>query len=269
MNWETFLENLLGWLIAFGGKLILAIIVVTLGFKLTKLFLKLLMKSKRFHKIDPGAQTFIFSFLSITLNAVIILTAVAILGVPMTNFVAVLGSAGLAIGLALQGSLANLAGGLMILMFHPFRIGNYIVADNVSGTVKEITILYTILDTPDNVRIVVPNGQLSNAVVQNYSVNETRRCEITLGVSYKSDMRNVLSVLKNMCNECEMVLRDPEPFVRISSYDESQITVKVRVWVKATDYWTVYFDLTEKAKEVFDANNIEIPFPQLDVHLDK
>lgn len=269
MDMQAFLDSLLRWLIEFGGKLLTAILVLWIGFKLIKLFMKLLKKSKKFHKIDTGAQTFILSFLSISLKSVIILTAVAILGVPMTNFVAVIGSAGLAIGLALQGSLANLAGGLMILMFHPFRVGNYIVADDVSGTVKEITILYTILDTPDNVRIVVPNGQLSNAVVQNYSVNETRRCEIVLGVSYKSDMKNVLTVLKDMCYACEMVLRDPEPFVRISSYDESQITVKVRVWVKASDYWTVYFDLTEKAKEVFDENEIEIPFPQLDVHIDK
>ncbi|MBE6610583.1 MAG: mechanosensitive ion channel [Ruminococcaceae bacterium] len=273
MTIEEFFSTIGTWLtdfvMSFGFKLIGAILVLVIGLKSVKWILKLIRKTKKFETIDPGAETFIISFLGIALRLIVILTAVAILGVPMTNFITILGSAGLAVGLALQGSLSNLAGGLMILLFHPFGIGDFIDSAGVSGTVQEINILYTVLNTPDNIRIVVPNGSLSNATVKNYSVNDTRRVDLEFGVSYKSDLKQVISVLQEMGASHELVLKDKDVFVKISSYDESQITIKLRVWVNASDYWTVYFDLTEKAKEVFDANDIEIPFPQLDVHFDK
>ena len=273
MDFDQILTSIFTWItefaMSFGLKLLAALVILFIGFKFTKWVINLIGKSKKFQNIDAGAQTFIKSFLNIVLKALIILTAASILGVPMTNFVAAIGSIGLAIGLAMQGSLSNVAGGLMILIFHPFKVGNFITANGVSGTVKEITILYTVLDTPDNVRVVVPNGELSNATVQNYSVNDTRRCDLELGVGYGSDMKLVIKVLTDMVNAHELVLKDKDVFVKIGSYDESQITVKVRAWVNASDYWTVYFDLLDKAKEVFDANGIEIPFPQLDVHLDK
>jgi len=273
MDFKQILTNLFTWItefaMSFGLKLLAALAVLLIGFKITKLIIKLIVKSKGFHRIDAGAQTFIKSFLNIVLKALVILTAASILGVPMTNFVAAIGSIGLAIGLAMQGSLSNVAGGLMILIFHPFRIGDFITANGVSGSVKEINILYTVLDTPDNVRIVVPNGELSNATVQNYSVNDTRRCDVDFGVGYGSDMKLVIKLLTDLVNSHELVLKDKDIFVKIGSFDESQITVKVRAWVNASDYWTLYFDLLEKGKELFDANGIEIPFPQLDVHLDK
>ncbi len=271
MNFEEILNNIGAWLstfvMTFGVRIIGAILVLVIGFKVVKLLLKLLRKTDKFAKIDPGAETFIFSTLSFLLKAVVALTAIAILGVPMTNFVAVLGSIGLAIGLALQGSLSNFAGGLMILIFHPFTVGNFITAAGVSGTVKEISILYTILDTPDNIRIVVPNGQLSNAVVSNVSYHDTRRVDFKFGVSYKSDLKQVISLLQGMASQDERVLKDKDIFTKISSYDESQITITMRVWVNSGDYWAVFFDFTEKAKELFDENGIEIPFPQLDVHV--
>lgn len=273
MTIEEILTNLGTWLtdfvMSFGVKILGAILVLVIGLKLVKGLLKLIKKTKKFETIDPGAETFIISFLGIALRLIVILTAVAILGVPMTNFITILGSAGLAVGLALQGSLSNLAGGLMILLFHPFGVGDYIDSTGVAGTVQEINILYTVLNTPDNIHIVVPNGSLSNATVKNYSVNETRRVDLEFGVAYKSDLKQVISILQDMGASHELVLKDKDVFVKISSYDESQITIKLRVWVKASDYWTVYFDLTEKAKELFDANDIEIPFPQLDVHFDK
>ena len=273
MDFDQILTNLFTWItefaMSFGLKFLAAIIVLFVGFKITKWVAKLIGKSKKFQKIDAGAQSFIKSFLNIVLKALIILTAASIIGVPMTNFVAAIGSIGLAIGLAMQGSLSNVAGGLMILIFHPFRVGNFITANGVSGTVKEITILYTILDTPDNVRIIVPNGELSNATVQNFSVNEIRRCDLEFGVAYNSDMKLVIKLLTDMASSHELILKDKDIFVKVGSYDESQITVKLRAWVNAADYWTVYFDLLDKAKEVFDANGIEIPFPQLDVHFDK
>ncbi len=273
MTIEEILSNLGTWLtnfaMSFGAKIIGAILVLVIGLKAVKLIIKLIRKTEKFKKVDPGAETFIISFLSIALRLIVVLTAVAILGVPMTNFITILGSAGLAVGLAMQGSLSNLAGGLMILLFHPFGIGDFIDAAGVTGTVKEITILYTIIDTPDNIRIVVPNGSLSNATVKNYSTNDIRRVDLEFGVSYKSDLKQVLSLLQEMGESHELVLKDKDVFVKIASYDESQITLKLRVWVNASDYWTVYFDLINKAKEVFDANNIEIPFPQLDVHINK
>jgi small conductance mechanosensitive channel len=162
MDFDQILTSIFTWItefaMSFGLKLLAALVILFVGFKLTKWVIKILGKSKKFQKIDTGAHTFIKSFLNIVLKALIILTAASILGVPMTNFVAAIGSIGLAIGLAMQGSLSNVAGGLMILIFHPFKVGNFITANGVSGTVKEITILYTILDTPDNVRVVVPNG---------------------------------------------------------------------------------------------------------------
>ena len=272
MTFEEVIANVFtfvtDFIMSFGLKLLAAIAVLIVGFKVSKWIVKAITKGKGFHKMEAGAQTFIKSFISIVLKSIMILTSAAIIGVPMTNFVAAIGSIGLAIGLALQGSLSNVAGGLMILIFTPFKVGDFINAKDVSGTVKEITILYTVLDTPDNVHIVVPNGELSNATVQNYSVNETRRCDLEFGVGYGSDMRLVLRLLTDMANEHELVLKDKDIFVKIASYDDSQITVKMRVWTKASDYWTVYFDMLDRVKDIFDKNGIEIPFPQLDVHVD-
>ncbi len=270
---NDFLNNFLDWLgdfaLSFGTRLIGALITLFIGFKIVKFILKLIRKTKKFQHIDPGAETFIYSFLSITLRLIIVLTAIAVLGVPMTNFITVLGSAGLALGLALQGSLTNLAGGLMLLIFRPFKVGDFITADSVSGTVKEITILYTVLDTPDNVHIVVPNGNLSNATVQNYSINKERRVDFEFGVAYDTDLKKAQNVLYGIAEKNEMVLKDKEIFVRVASFDDSQITLKMRVWVNSDDYWTTFFDINEKVKEEFDKNGIEIPFPQLDVHFDK
>lgn len=273
MNFDEILQNLVTWVtdfaMTFGARLIGALLVLFIGLKIVKLITKFMRKTEKFKKIDPGAGSFIISFIGIALRVIVILTAVAILGVPMTNFVTILGSVGLAVGLAMEGSLANFAGGLMILVFRPFKVGDFIDAAGVSGTVQEITIFYTIINTPDNLRVVVPNGGLSNSTVKNFSYNETRRVDLEFGVSYKSDLKQVITVLQDMAAAHELVLKDQDIFVKIASYDESQITLKLRVWVNAADYWTVYFDLTEKAKEVFDANDIEIPFPQLDVHFDK
>lgn len=273
MKLEEILSNLGAALVnfatSFGVKLIGAILILVIGLKVVKWFIKLIKKTKGFQKMDPGAASFICSLLSFALRLIIILTAVATLGVPMTNFITILGSAGLAVGLAMQGSLSNLAGGLMILIFHPFRVGDFINANGVSGTVKEITILYTIIDTPDNVRNIVPNGELSNATVTNYSINDTRRVDLSLGVSYKSDLKQVVALLTDMAEKCPYRIEDKEPFVKIGSYDESQITMYVRIWTKAADYWTAFFELTEQAKDIFDANGIEIPYPQVDVHIDK
>ncbi len=271
MHWEQILNNIWAWLssfaISFGVKIVGAILVLVVGFKVVKWAVNLIRRGEKFSRVDAGASSFILSIISFLLKAVIILTACAIVGIPMTNFVAILGSAGLAIGLALQGSLSNFAGGVMILIFRPFEVGNFITANGVSGTVKEITILYTMIDTGDNKRIVVPNGQLSNAIVENTSFHDTRRVDFKFGVGYGSDLKKVIALLTEMANSDERVLKDKDVFTKISSYEASEIAITMRVWVNSADYWNVFFDFTEKAKELFDANGIEIPFPQLDVHV--
>ncbi len=272
MKFEEILANVFKWIaefaVSFGVKLLAAVLVLFIGFKVTKWVLKLLSKGRGFSRMELGAQTFIRSFIGIVMKSLIILTAASIIGIPMTNFVAAIGSIGLAIGLAMQGSLSNVAGGLMILIFRPFKVGDFIKATGVSGTVKEITILYTLLDTPDNVRIVVPNGELSNATVENYSFNDIRRLELEFGVAYSSDMNKVIRLLTEMANAHELVLKDKDIFVKTASYDDSQITVKMRVWTKASDYWTVNFDLLERVNNLFNENGIDVPYPQLDVHVD-
>lgn len=252
-----------------GIKLIGAFVIVFVGFRLCKWLLKLIQKGKGFHRLDTGVQTFLISFLNIVLKTLILLTAASVLGVPMTNFVAVLGSAGLAIGLALQGALANFAGGIMILIFKPFEVGDFIESAGVSGTVRSISILYTTLLTPDNRRIVIPNGTLSNATVVDYSSESSRRVELIFSVSYDSDIETVKQTLLDTASAHPLVLKDPAPFARLSKQNDSSLDFVLRVWCQSGDYWTVNFDLNEEVKKVFDQKGIEIPFPQMDVHLDR
>ena len=272
-NFQEFINsiqsNLADISMTVGIRILGAILVLFIGLKIVKLLMKLLRKTPKFKTVDPGAETFIFSFLGITLKTFVFLTAIAILGVPMTNVVALLGSAGLAVGLALQGSLSNFAGGLMILIFKPFSIGDFITSSGVSGTVKEINILYTVLDTPDNIHIVVPNGSLSNATVENYTVNDTRRVTIDIGVSYDNKPSEVINTLTEIAESNPDVIKDKGIFAKVSSYDDSAITYKLRVWVPSTKYWDTLFDLNGKIKDTFDEKNISIPYPQLDVKIKK
>ena len=249
-----------------GIRLICALAVLFIGLKLVKWLIKWIKKGRGFQKTDAGVQTFLVSLLKIVLNALVILTVASILGIPTTNFIALITSAGVAIGLALQGSLSNLAGGIMILIFKPFRVNDYIECSGGSGTVKEITILYTILDTPDNKRIVIPNGTVSNNAVVNYSFHETRRLDIPVSVSYGSDIEKVKEILLEEANAHNLVLKDPAPFCRLTEHGESSLDFALRVWVNGDVYWDVNFDLKENIKVALDKNGIKIPFPQLDIH---
>lgn len=270
---EDFLKNLLQKALELassaGLRILGAALTLIIGFKLCKIILNLILKTKSFQKIDPGVQTFLSSLFSIILKVLIIISAISILGVPMTNFVAFIASVGVAIGAALQGSLANLAGGIMILIFKPFRVGDYIDTAEGSGTVKEVTILYTTLDTPDNRRIVIPNGAISNEAITNYSYNDTRRLDLTFSVSYDANVETVKSILLKKAEEHPGVLKDPAPFCRLNEHGQSSLDIVLRVWTKKDDYWTVNFDLKETVKEEFDKAGIKIPYQQLDVHLDK
>ena len=178
-----------------------------------------------------------------------------------------LASCGVAIGLALQGSLSNFAGGLMILFFKPFKVGDFIEASGESGVVTEITVVYTVLTTPDNKRVTIPNGSLTNSVIENYSAEPLRRVDLTFSTDYGCDIDMVKTVIGKLVEEHPLALAEPEPFVRLSAHGDSALTYAVRVWCKSEDYWTVHFDLTESVKKAFDQHDISIPYPQMDVHI--
>jgi small conductance mechanosensitive channel len=266
-----FLENLLAKLGEFcattGIKIIGAILVLLIGFALVKWVLGLIKKGKKFAKLAPNTQTLIIDIVMVALYVLVIAIAACTLGVSETAIASVITSCGLIVGLALQGSLSNFAGGVMILLFSPFSIGDFIEANGVSGTVKNIGIFYTSMTTPDNKVVTMPNGTLSNAVVIDYSVNDTRRLDLEIGVSYDSDIELVKKTLLDLANAHELVLKDPAPFVRLGTQGDSALVFKFRVWVKASDYWTVNFDLLEASKKIFDIRGINIPYPQMDVHV--
>ena len=254
---------------SFGVKLIEAVIVLLVGFKLVKVVKKFLRQSPKLDKLDAGLRTFLASASSILLYVLLIITIAMILGVPVTSFITILASCGVAIGLALQGSLSNLAGGIMILLFKPFKVGDYIEAAGESGTVNEISVMYTEILTVDNKRITIPNGSITNSVIENYSAENTRRVDLTFNTAYSNDVEKVKSVIMGVVEKHPATLKTPEPFVRLSAHKESSLEYTVRIWCNSADYWDVYFDTIENVKKAFDENNIQIPFNQLDVHIEK
>jgi len=268
MNFDKILNYIVELLTSFGIKLIAAVLVLFIGIKIIKLVKKWLKSSPRMDKIDNGVRSFISSFSGVALYIFLFITIAMILGIPTTSFITALASCGVAIGLALQGSLSNLAGGIMLLLFKPFKVGDFITTVSESGTVTNITIMYTVLTTPDNKVVTIPNGSLSNSVVENYSASDTRRVDNVFTVSYDSDINKVKEILDNVLKEHEKVLADPEPFVRLTKHGDSALEFTTRAWCKTEDYWDVNFDLIETVKKEFDKNNISIPYPQMDVHID-
>lgn len=272
MNWDEIWQNLLNaasnFVMNFGLRILAALLVLFIGFKLSGAICRKIKNSKGFAKLDHSVSSFLLSIIGFTLKLLVVLTVCAILGIPMTSFSAIVAAAGLAVGLALQGSLSNFAGGVLILIFRPFSVDDFISADGVSGTVVDITILYTIIRTADGLRIVVPNGNLSNAVVTNYSVEPFRRVDVKIGVAYDSDLEKVEKVLLSLTEGNELILGDEKaPVVVPGEYADSAINLTLRVWCNRQDYWTVFNGLTRAIKPAFDANGIEIPFPQMDVHM--
>ena len=265
-----FLEKMLGkiaeFVTTFGFKLLGAIAILVVGYFLIKWVGKLIEKSKGFRKLPKNAQILIMNIIKAALYVVLFVTIALAVDVPAASLIAVLGSCGLAIGLALQGGLTNIAGGLILLCFKPFEIGDFIETSSHSGTVIDIGLIYTTINTPDNKRVVIPNGTVSNASAVDYSAYETRRLDLEFSVAYDSDIDMVKDTLTALASAHELVLKDPAPFVRLGTHGDSALIFKLRVWVKSADYWTVNFDLLEASKKVFDKRGIEIPFPQLDVH---
>ena len=252
---------------SYGPRLILAIVVLILGLWIINRFVRVMGKGMERSNTEPTLARFLCNLTSIGLKALLLISVASMVGIATTSFVAVLGAAGLAIGLALQGSLANFAGGVLILMFRPYKVGDFVEAQGVMGTVAEIQIFNTILKTPDNKRIIVPNGAASNGIITNFSAEATRRVDFVFGVGYEDDLQKVKHVLEEILSQDERILKDPAPTIGLLELADSSINFAVRPWVKTMDYWDVYFDLMEEVKMRFDQEGISIPFPQRDVHM--
>lgn len=266
---KTVLTDFADALVGYLPTVVFAIVLYLVGKIAVKIIMKLTDKAMGRSRIDETAQGFLKSLMSITLTAFVIVIALSALGIPMTSIVTVIGTAGVAIGLALQNSLSNVAGGFIILFTKPFSKGDYIVTNGIEGVVEDIKILSTGLKTPDNKVIFIPNGMVSGGTITNYSREEKRRVDLTFGISYESDLKQAVSVIRDVINSHELVLKSEEIFVRLSCLADSALVITVRVWTKTADYWTVHFDLIEQVKNALDENGIEIPYSKLDVHIIK
>ncbi len=265
---ETF-KKIIDILVSSGIKIIEAVVILWIGFKIINMLVKALKKGRLFNKMEKSLQSFLLSFIVAALKIVLFISIASFLGVPMTSLITLLGSAAVAIGLALQGGLSNLAGGVMILFFKPFKVGDFVDTHVDSGTVSEISLFYTTLQTVDNRIIMLPNGNLVNNPIINYSKLKERRLDLTISVDYSSDIEKVKKVITETIEKDERILKDKDVFVRLNEMADSSLNFVVRVWVSSPDYWNVHFDLKENIKKALDKNNISIPFPQMDVHVKK
>lgn len=266
---EEILQKVLDWLTSFGLTLLIALAVLVGGLLLVRLLVGMLKKSRGMNRIEGSARQFLLSFIKIALNIIVVFSAAIIIGFPAASIVTMLASAGVAIGLALQGALSNFAGGMMLVIFKPFRIGDYITAEGYSGTVTNISVFYTTIKTDENKSVTLPNGGLTNAAIVNSSVNGTLRVDLTFAVGYNSNAETVRCVLLSAAAALPQVLETPSPKVVLAATADSALEFSLRAWCRSEDYWDVLYALREKGKLLLDENGIEIPFPQLDVHLDK
>lgn len=266
-HFKSLLNELGNWSVSLVGKIIIAVLIWVIGKKIIKLLDKLVKKMLDRSSLDKGVVNFAVSVLKFVMYAVLVMIVVDKLGFQTTSLLTLFGSAALAIGMSLQGSLSNFAGGILILIFKPFKVGDYIIVGDKKGTVKSIEILYTRLITIDNKVIMLPNGSLSNSSIVNVGAENTRRIDIEIGIGYSSDIPKAKKLLEEVINKENGILKEKEVLVVVKSLDESCVTLETRAWVNTSDYWNVRFDLLEKYKNIFDENGIEIPFNQLDVHM--
>lgn len=260
--WQQFLD----WGVDAGGRILGAVIIFVVGKFLISFLKKMLARILKRRQMDAGVQSFVRSLVSILLNLLLVVAIVSKLGIETTSFAALLASAGVAIGMALSGNLQNFAGGLIILVFKPYKVGDWIDIQSVSGTVREIQIFHTILTTADNKVVYIPNGTLSSGTIVNYSREDTRRIEWVVGVEYGVDYDHVESVVRRILATDERILDTPAPFVALHALDASSVNVTIRVWVKTSDYWDVYFNMNKQIYATFNAEGIGFPFPQLTIH---
>lgn len=251
----------------YGPRALLALLTLLIGLRLVNHVVGLMVRGMEARKVEPTLAGFLRNLANIGLKALLLLSVASMIGIETTSFIAVLAAAGLAIGLALQGSLANFAGGVLILIFRPFRVGEVIDAQGFLGSVREIQIFHTVIKTFDNRTIIIPNGALSNDKITNLSRESTRRVEWTFGVSYSDDIRKVKDIILEQIGSDERVLSEPAPTCVLAEFGDSSVNFMARAWVNAADLWPVFWDMNERMKLAFDAADVTIPFPQRDVHL--
>ena len=268
INTTSLIDNLVNWLLSSGIRLIIGLIILSVGFKLIKKVVNKLDKVLEKREVDVTFRRVLKSLSSGALKTILVLLVVTLLwDIKLTGLVALFTSAGVAIGLALQGSLSNFAGGFIILLLRPFKVGDYIQAAGYEGTVEQIGVFYTTLLTIDNKVALIPNGTLSNNSLINYSIKDNRRVDLIFNVSYENDIRHVRKVLSDIVNNYELIQKDPEPFIGVVEHAQNSVNFGVKVWCEKEDYWTVYYYLLEEVKIRFDEENISIPYPQMDLHV--
>ncbi len=269
-NLEQYKQQFIELVQFYGLKLLTALLILVIGLWVIKRITNMVGKSFQKQDIDPSLQPFLLSMISVILKVLLGISVLSTLGIEMTSFVAILGAAGLAVGMALSGTLQNFAGGVMILIFKPFKVGDVIEAQGYTGSVKAIQIFVTIMTTPDNKTIILPNGQLSNSAMVNYSTEPKRRVDMVFGIGYTDDIDKARGVISSLIAADNRIINEPAaPAILVGELADSSVNFKVRVWCNAADYWGIYFDMHENVKKSFDKEGVSIPFPQMDVHLNK
>lgn len=253
----------------YGPRIIFAILTLVIGLWIVKILVNVINKGLDKGEVDNALKGFLASISSVLLKILVYITALSVLGVEMTSFVAILAAAGFAIGMAMSGTLQNFAGGVMILLFKPFKVGDYIDAQGHSGSVKEIQVFNTILTTPDNKTIILPNGPLSTGAMVNYSTEPRRRVDWTIGIGYGDDVDKAYEVIEKLLAGDDRILDDPKPFIAVKELADSSVNFAVRAWVNSADYWGVYFRMNEEVYKTFEKEGLNIPYPQTDVHIHK
>ena len=252
---------------SYGVSILLALAILIIGMWIAKVITKSVVKLMTKREVDGTLIKFVAGLVKAILYIFVIIAAIDKAGIESTSFVAILGAAGLAVGFALQGSLSNFASGVMLIIFKPIKVGDFVEAAGVMGSVEEVGIFVTTLTTPDNKVIYVPNSQMGGGIITNFSIKDTRRVDMEFGIGYSDDIDKARSVILEILSNDSRILKDPTPDIFVGTLADSSVNFKVRPWVNAADYWGVYFDTTENIKKKFDENNVSIPFPQTDVHL--
>ena len=261
------IDSIIELIIFYGVKIIVAILIFVVGKWIAGIVRKMLRRTMEKSKVDIVLIGFLSSIAYYLLLVAVVIAAISQLGIETTSLVAVLGAAGLAVGFALQGSLSNFASGVLIILFRPFKVGDFVEAGGVMGVVDEIGILMTEMHTPDNKGIIVPNSQVMGAHIVNFNAHETRRCDMTFGIGYGDSIDKAKEILNSIVESDERCLKDPAPTIAVAEHGDSSVNIVCRPWVKAADYWAVLFDTHEAVKKRFDDEGVSIPFPQRDVHL--
>ena len=266
-DWNQLLEVMQTRGVDLGINVVIAIAIFYVGKLVISLIVRGLRKVMQRQEVDKTLETFVCNLVRMVLLVIVVIAAIGQVGIETTSFIAIFGAAGLAVGLALQGSLSNFAAGVLIVLFRPYRVGDFIEAAGINGSVEQVQILTTILKTGDNKQVIVPNGQIMDSIITNYSANDTRRVDMVVGVSYDDDLDKVRDTIKELIAAEDRILDEPACTIAVSALADSSVNFVVRPWVKTPDYWGVMFDLTEAIKKRFDKDGITFPFPQQDVHV--